>query len=199
MDRHASRRKFKAVFDEWVAGKSCAICGENRRACLERHHRNPDAKAFFTADFINSAKFTPENERKLRKELAKCEVLCGICHRRLHGLGRPNLQKQRCTEYAEIWWELSGRQAVCEDCGHKFERLDVDFHHRDPAQKVAALSALMQLSPVSAKPGRRMSLQKAAERQELNRKKVLDEMAKCDILCVNCHKLRHEVAPQGGK
>lgn len=72
------------------------------------------------------------------------------------------------------------RGLSCVDCGFSFETRPecCDFHHRDPSQKSAGVSDLMR----------------GAKYKEMG--KVIDEIAKCDPLCANCHRTRH--SPQGG-
>jgi predicted HNH restriction endonuclease len=57
----------------------------------------------------------------------------------------------------------------CADCGVKYPTYVMDFHHRDPATKefVIALSA------------------------SRSREDVIAEIDKCDVLCANCHRIRH--------
>jgi hypothetical protein len=50
--------------------------------------------------------------------------------------------------------------------------MELTFHHRDPATKVADISTLT---------ARRASVQK-----------VVAEVEKCDVLCLACHRALHE-------
>ena len=56
----------------------------------------------------------------------------------------------------------------CMDCGNKYPYFVMDFDHRDPSLKKFNIS------------------------QSLNRsnKDVFEEIAKCDVVCANCHRLR---------
>lgn len=61
----------------------------------------------------------------------------------------------------------------CEDCGERDPAV-LDFHHRDPATKVGSVRMLAQAQASKAR---------------------LDaEMAKCAVLCCNCHLRRHHPA-----
>lgn len=62
------------------------------------------------------------------------------------------------------------RDVSCADCGGHFAGHQMDFDHRDPATKNFWLCS-----------GR------AALK---NRQQLLDEAAKCDVVCANCHRLR---------
>ena len=62
------------------------------------------------------------------------------------------------------------RDVPCHDCGGQFAPHQMDFDHRDPREKSFNLCS-----------GR------AALK---NREQILVEAAKCDVVCVNCHRLR---------
>jgi hypothetical protein len=62
------------------------------------------------------------------------------------------------------------REVPCADCGGRFAGHQMDFDHRNPAEKAFILCA-----------GR------AALK---SREQILAEAAKCDVVCVNCHRIR---------
>lgn len=45
----------------------------------------------------------------------------------------------------------------------------MEYHHRDPTEKLGAVATLL----INA-----------------GRQRVIDEIAKCDLLCSNCHRIR---------
>lgn len=57
----------------------------------------------------------------------------------------------------------------CVDCGHQYPPVAMDLHHRDPATKRfgPTLGVIYSETAVRA------------------------EIAKCDVLCAVCHRLRH--------
>ena len=57
----------------------------------------------------------------------------------------------------------------CEDCGKKYPTPVYDFHHKDPTQKEYTWQKL------------RLRAWKSIEK----------ELDKCELLCSNCHRLRH--------
>lgn len=64
----------------------------------------------------------------------------------------------------------------CTRCGIDDPRV-LDFHHHDAAAKVLAVSQLVARASWAA---------------------VLDEIAKCDVVCANCHRIiEHELAAVG--
>jgi hypothetical protein len=69
----------RRLFNEFMAGKCCSVCGESHPACLDWHHRDPKDKKS-VAKMING-KFSIEN---IIAETEKCDLLCSNCHRKLH-------------------------------------------------------------------------------------------------------------------
>jgi hypothetical protein len=58
----------------------CMECGETHPGCLDFHHRNPAEKKFqLVASQMGNRSWT-----SIEAEIAKCDVLCSNCHRKLH-------------------------------------------------------------------------------------------------------------------
>ena len=57
----------------------------------------------------------------------------------------------------------------CKDCAGVFHQSVYDFHHRDPKEKEESAEKLMHKSW----------------------DKIVKEINKCDLLCSNCHRIRH--------
>jgi len=68
------------------------------------------------------------------------------------------------------WFRQYKSDKVCIDCGNGDWRV-LDFHHRDPFTKIAQVSRLVHTSS--------------------SMKRILAEIEKCDIVCANCHRIRH--------
>lgn len=62
------------------------------------------------------------------------------------------------------------RRVPCADCGGTFEPYQMDFDHRDPTTKAFDLTT-----------GRAMLM---------SRDRLLQEVAKCEVVCANCHAVR---------
>jgi hypothetical protein len=60
-------------------------------------------------------------------------------------------------------------RAPCGDCGGRFPPCSMDFDHREPEEKLSRVPALI---------GR------------VGDARLLAEVAKCDIVCANCHRAR---------
>lgn len=67
---------------------------------------------------------------------------------------------------------LEAKNRPCMDCGGRFAPDVMDFHHRDPATKVRNIGDWASDGPYSVDG-------------------LVEEMEKCDLLCSNCHRLRH--------
>jgi hypothetical protein len=62
----------------------------------------------------------------------------------------------------------------CQDCKKSYPTFVMDFHHRDPKTKLGNVGQLTYRGSV---------------------KRTLDEIAKCDLLCANCHRIREYCDP----
>lgn len=69
------------------------------------------------------------------------------------------------------------KTAPCQDCGNKFPPVCMDFDHRPGEVKLFGISAAVRYSWDV----------------------ILAEMAKCDLVCANCHRIRTEERRQAQK
>lgn len=70
-----ARKKKKRILIEEAGGK-CVTCGYNKcHRALGFHHRDPTTKEFDLSDKARSYSL-----ERLRKEAAKCDLMCGNCH-----------------------------------------------------------------------------------------------------------------------
>jgi len=82
-------------------------------------------------------------------------------------------KKRRKQQKAELVAERGGR---CVDCGYSASAAALDFHHRDPGDKDFAISSFNG-----------------------SRSRLLVEVEKCDLLCANCHRIRHWLEDRSAK
>ena len=80
------------------------------------------------------------------------------------------LERVRRREQATVAFLRDVRRRPCADCGGTFPPWIMDFDHRDPAQKSFSIAAGKVLLK--------------------SRELLLAEIAKCDIVCANCHAAR---------
>ncbi len=80
------------------------------------------------------------------------------------------VRKERYREQRRLWLK-NLKDKPCTDCGVKFPPFVMDFDHTDKENKLASISWL-------------------AFHDTSNFKKIEDEIAKCDLVCANCHRIR---------
>jgi hypothetical protein len=110
-------------------------------------------------------------------ETKKCQVLCSNCHRtityqRVYGTIDPVTPKKclRVPVFMRNWKVLLNfKKNPCMDCGKSFHFAAMDCDHRDPKTKL----------------GEPSNMSKGHEA------KFLAELAKCDVVCSNCHRIRN--------
>lgn len=93
----ARTRALEIVLEFKITG--CVDCGESDSVVLDCHHRDQEKKSFGISKRIRSG----VAEATLRKELAKCEVLCANCHRRRHA------RERGCTSTLPPWPTLMSK------------------------------------------------------------------------------------------
>ena len=80
--------------------------------------------------------------------------------------GQARRARQRRNARVELM--ISLKSTPCADCGGVFPTVCMDFDHRDPAEKINSI-AHWSLTDVVG---------------------LLAEIAKCDLVCANCHRIR---------
>lgn len=83
---------------------------------------------------------------------------------------RQEIERVRARQAATLEFLRELRRVLCTDCGGTFEPYQMDFDHREPVEKSFNVTA-----------GRAMLM---------SRERLMEEIAKCDIVCANCHALR---------
>lgn len=75
------RKRVRAWLVDYRASQGCSHCDEGHPACLDFHHRNPeDKKELNFSGLVNHG----YGKERLMQEIAKCDILCSNCHRKLH-------------------------------------------------------------------------------------------------------------------
>lgn len=79
IDKNRARRADnRAWYNALKLTMACMKCGENHPAALDLHHRDPALKDRGVSDLMGWSR------QRILKELAKCDILCASCHRKLH-------------------------------------------------------------------------------------------------------------------
>lgn len=174
-DLRRARRRLQAIVDEWKR-QGCVDCGYADLRAIDPDHRNSTEKDGHVSRLVQLC----ASATRIRAELAKCQPRCARCHRRRTREQRPS--SWRSADRLPPSWrrrlELQDRNDAiklgrgCDDCGWSQWARGLDWDHvRD--FKVASISNLIA-------NGRTWH-------------EIEDEMAKCDLVCANCHRIRTAV------
>lgn len=74
-----NRAKFYEEIAAYKKSKGCKFCEESEPCCLDFHHRSGKEKDGTIGKMMYNL-----NKKLVWKEIAKCEVVCANCHRKLH-------------------------------------------------------------------------------------------------------------------
>jgi hypothetical protein len=114
---------------------------------------------------LDCSPFGEHNTSKVPLGLRSTEEAATARRDRRRGQFRRSLRKRRRKRKLELVAAYGGR---CVDCGYAACPEALQFHHRDPSTKDFGLGSFSG---------------------SLNR--LIEEAAKCDLLCANCHRIRH--------
>ena len=93
-------------YNQLKATLECARCGENHPATLQFHHRDPQKKDFNLSEAVNDG----YSIERIKKEVAKCTVLCANCHAKEH-----------------YEWARRNKKLVEEGLAAQFQRVEQDL------------------------------------------------------------------------
>lgn len=148
---------------------------------MDFDHRDPSKKLFTLA----GGHALLMSRERLIAEVEKCDVVCANCHalrtyaslmdRRRRSTPEewapgtsPYIERKR-THWRASAAMLNGlRDVPCADCGRPFPPCVMQFDHRDPATKKYLVTRMLTRAHDT----------------------ILAEVAKCDIVCTNCHRDR---------
>lgn len=156
----------------------CSYCGETDTACLDFHHTNPELKEYTVSRLISKGKLY-----NLKQEIERCIILCANCHRKRHIDGFPasevatsfTVRAIRRRSYRKV------AQGRCRDFLVEFKNANpcscgeavlvcLDLHHRNPNEKDDVVTKFVSKGQIN---------------------KLKEEIAKCIVLCANCHRKHH--------
>ena len=111
----------------------CARCRENHPTTLQFHHCDPQKKDFNLSEAVREG----YSIERIRKEVAKCTVLCANCHaKECYGWARQSKKASRerlAGQFLEVERELSVNQE--EEFAHAVENqyvpVEVDINVYD--------------------------------------------------------------------
>lgn len=74
------RDRYRAWLHRYKGDIGCARCSESDPACLDFHHRDPEAKERSSSQMVSYG----YGKTRLNEEIDSCAVLCANCHRKEH-------------------------------------------------------------------------------------------------------------------
>lgn len=165
--RENNNTKYQLKKDRAVQklGGKCHLCGRVLDAFLyDFHHIEPA----FKEDGISHVLILKDSWEEIEKELNKCILLCGNCHNELHSKDKiDNKQNRHAEKYKLKSIEYLGGK--CNECGYNNNKNAMVFHHKDPSEKNDEISGLFNYKW----------------------ERIRNELDKCVLLCVNCHRTLH--------
>lgn len=162
-EKSTSRRwiqKIKAI--QFLGGK-CMSCGTDNVKHLTFHHLDPSIKEKQISYLISGS------WSKIEEELKKCILYCYNCHAEYHFT-------EDCKKYTEVrvskktYIEYKGNTG-CKKCGYNKCQAALSFHHLDEKSKKFEISSSTKIF---------RSIYSITE-------EIINELDKCDLLCINCH------------
>jgi len=114
---------------------------------------------------FNLGKMTNHRREAVEAEIEKCDLVCCNCHRVRTQVLKGSSKIPKVQAFRE--WLNSLKNQPCKDCGRTFPHVAMDFDHVQ-GEKVAGI----------------------AQMWSWGRERVVAEIAKCDLVCANCHRVR---------
>ena len=161
-------KKNQQWLNTYKKDKKCEICGQSHISTLDFHHKNPNKKEDNVVAYINCYSI-----QRLQEEINKCEILCANCHIIKHKneyIKNHNNSKQKEKRLQKILEAKKLLGNKCIECGEQ-NTLCLEFHHRNKSEKSDCISELIGGG--------------------CSKKRIQNELKKCDLLCRNCHRILH--------
>jgi len=162
--------KCKAFWEQWKASHSCP-CGITDTRLLEADHLSEKVKACSDYKWWSHHGGVPAMER----ELATCQCLCGFCHRLKTKAERGTQKQPHILAKRAIINEEKLRRGGCLHCKRAVTMETMcafDLDHRVRVDKKDRVSQMVYKS------------------WPYFNKHAKNEWETCDLLCVNCHKIK---------
>lgn len=162
------RKENKPQWIWYVAYKKetpCLHCGENDPDELIFNYRNSEERNMCVSDMVH--KFRSMED--ILTEVAKCDLICKKCRKEI-GLVKAKIRRKKARQEQiklRRQWRIEYLlEHPCLHCGETDQSI-LHFHHRIIKEKIKNVSSMLS----STAP----------------MKRILNEVAKCDILCKKCH------------
>lgn len=160
-------RYAKKLYGFNMLGGKCKYCGDDNIFHMTFHHRDRNDKSFG----ISLNKDASWDD--MIKEFKKCDLLCYNCHAKYHYDESESNDLRRQTK--KVLVDYMG--GVCQKCGYGKNEGDsfaaLSFHHKNDKKFSPGMKSL-RVNNISEVP-----------------QEYIDEIEKCDLLCMNCHQEEH--------
>ena len=83
-----------------------------------------------------------------------------------------NIKRKKRVDENLKWLFNYKENLYCIKCGYKENVVALDFHHRNPDEKIDTISS-------------------GVRTQGWSKETLIKEIKKCDLLCANCHRVEH--------
>jgi transcription elongation factor Elf1 len=107
---HERKEQLRVFYNKLKENLECAQCGENHPATIQFHHRDPQQKDFNLSAAVRQG----YSAERIKREMAKCTVLCANCHAKLHydwaAKNREPFREGLASQFLEIEEALSVSQ-----------------------------------------------------------------------------------------
>lgn len=145
-------------------GGACCHCTVSDPRLLQFDHIDPTTKRY------NVTQMHHIDDETFWAEVAKCRLLCANCHQLVthHGTTKNDVSAQALHHRARIHTAKERLGGVCAHCNIADFRL-LQFDHLDPAKKVYNIAHMTSVHVDAT---------------------FFEEIAKCQLLCANCHHLK---------
>lgn len=114
---------------------------------------------------FNLGKMANHKREAVLAEIQKCDLVCVNCHRVRTQTRKGSSKTRRVIEFRA--WLNTIKDHPCLDCGRKFPPVAMDFDHIQ-GEKISSITDMWSWS----------------------REKAQAEIAKCELVCGNCHRIR---------
>jgi len=171
--KRSMQRKWQLVAE--LKKNPCSDCGQTYPSYVMDFDHRPGVEKSHPISKRNTISWLAVHAKwdRVLEEVAKCDLVCSNCHRaRTHArlVAVPPPVKQSWQYRAgirrrELLWSL--KNVPCADCEQKYLPSIMDFDHRPGVIKVGPVSTL-----------------------QVSKKRLLEEVSKCDVVCSNCHRER---------
>lgn len=157
--------------------KRCSKCGEIKAVSeFNKNGSHRDGLSSHCKNCLNAyaAKYRRENRELVRERFRRSYRKYAVRYKQKMAVYREE-NREQIRQYGRDRMAKYKNGQECQQCGESHQAC-LEFHHRDPGQKEHDISAMVRAGKFSDE-------------------EILEEIAKCDVLCRNCHAKLHWETP----